>query len=871
MKKLLLIDGSNLMFRAYYATAYSGNLMQNSKGEYTNAVYAFTNMLNRIIEEEFTHALVAFDKGKATFRHKTYEDYKAQRKPMPDAFRAQLPKIKEVPEQLGIRTYESEDLEADDIIGTLATAFKEDFASIEVISNDRDLYQLLSDKVTMRIARRGLDIEDTYTPRKLLEETGLTPEQIPDFKGLMGDSSDNIPGIPGVGEKTAKRLILEYGSIEGIMKNLNELKGKQKERLEAHGEDAFKWRELVRLKTDADLGLTLDDLSYEGYDDDALIEFFESLEFHSLIKRMQKAPAQKREEHIETIDDAAKIPAILKGHTIFILESYGENYHHAEKLGFALVNDAGHHFVPYDVFLSSEAMQAFFEDPSQKKSTFDFKRAYVMMKQDGVRLRGVIFDLLLAAYVLNPSNTKEDFRIVASNFDYHDVPYLEDVYGKGKKSGIPDKATYIAYAHQKAQAIKTLEDQITEALDTRSQMSLFKDMEMPLAPILGDMEIEGIRLDTEALDAYRESIDTELESLSETIYSLSGETFNIDSPKQLSRILFEVLGLPAQKKKKTGYSTSIDVLKKLRDRHPIIEHIIRYRTLSKLKSAYVKSLFESVHDDGKIHTIYKQAYTQTGRLSSVDPNMQTVPIRTEEGRALRKVFIADGDHVLLAADYSQIELRILAHLAEENRLIDAYASGEDIHSLTGREVFGKDTLTDDERRMAKAVNFGILYGQGPYGLSEELGITRKEAEGIIRRYYERFPGIASYMDGVVETAEEKGYVETLYKRRRYIPEIKSSNFQQRDAGRRNAMNAPIQGTAADIIKLAMIDVEEALREEGLRARLILQVHDELVLHVPTDESERVQALLKRTMEQAADLKVPLTVDIASGSDLDEAK
>ncbi len=874
MKKLLLIDGSNLMFRAYYATAYSGNLMKNSKGDYTNAVYGFVRMLNVILKEDFTHAMVAFDKGKATFRHKEYEEYKAKRKPMPEEFRAQLEDIKKAPRKLGFPVYETDALEADDIIASLAYQFYDDFDEIEILSNDRDLFQLLNSKVYMRLSKRGLEPDQRYTRKTLKEDLGLKPEQIPDLKGLMGDASDNLPGIPGVGEKTALRLLHEYGSIEKLLKNAGELKGKLKERIDNHGKDAIKWRDLATVKTDADLGFSLDDLRYDGYDEEALIDFYERLEFHSLISQLEKPSSTEKEEkrkepHI--LRDEKEIKAALKDADALILETFGDNYHFAKKLGFALINNENEFFIPYDKAVGNDAFIAFLEDGSIKKSTFDLKKLSVCLSQDGVQPQGFDFDLLLAAYLLNPTNTKEDFKVIVSNFDYSDVDYHEEVYGKGAKAAVPDFNVYAEHATDKARAVKNLKNTMLDQIEKNGQQKLLEEIEMPLASILARMEIRGIRIDQEALDAFSDKIDAELKSVEAEIHDAAGETFNIGSPKQLGEILFEKLELPVIKKTKTGYSTNVDVLKKLKGEHPIIDHIMRYRTLSKLKSAYVNTLRDSIHDDGKIHTIYKQALTQTGRLSSIEPNLQTIPIRTEIGRDLRKVFIPAEGQKLLAADYSQIELRVLAHMAEEKTMIEAFKNGEDIHAITGKEVLGKENLSPDERRIAKAVNFGIIYGQSAWGLSEELDIPQREAQDFIERYYERFNGIKAFMDAVVERAKEKGYVETLFNRRRYIPELSSKIHAQREFGKRTAMNAPLQGSAADIIKIAMVDIEKRMRETELKSTMVLQIHDELVFNIAKGEEDRMDALVRKTMEQCVDMKVPLTVDIATGANLDEAK
>jgi len=870
MKKLLLIDGSNLMFRAYYATAYSGNLMQNSRGEYTNAVFGMANMLNLILKEEFSHILVAFDKGKSTYRHKEYEAYKAGRKPMPDEFREQLPLIKEITERLGIFTYETEALEADDIIGILTKKYYDDFDDIEIISNDKDLYQLLNHKVNMRISKRGLEPEKIFTEKTLDEELGIKPKQVPDLKGLMGDASDNLPGIPGVGEKTALKLIKEYGDIETLLKNVNELKGKLKERVEQHGEEALKWRKLATVITEYDLPISLKDIEYNGFDEDSLIAFYEKLEFHTFIKRLEKNNKKETVKFTVLTNDET-IETALDDDAFIILEAFNDNYHNAEKLGLAVVIKDKQYFIPYETLIKSKAAKAYLESHAFEKYTFDLKKMLVMLKQDGLNVANVTFDLLLAAYVINPSYTKDDFKVVAANFDYQDVPYKEDVYGKGAKQKVPAPSVFQDYAIRQAIAVKALKDELIKTLKDQNQFKLFNDIEMPLTSILADMEYTGVRLDVEALDAFNEQLEEEITSLTDAIHEDAGETFNISSPKQLGEILFEKLDLPSYKKSKTGYSTNVDVLKKLKDKHEIIDKIIRYRTLTKLQSTYVKGLKDSLHDDGKIHTIYKQAFTQTGRLSSIEPNLQNIPIRTEIGRDLRKVFIPEENHLMLASDYSQIELRVLAHMANEQTLIKAFKADEDIHSITGKEIFEKDTITSNERRIAKAVNFGIIYGQSAWGLSDDLEISQKEADTFINRYYKKFSGISTFMDKIIEQAKDKGYVETMFNRRRYIPEVKSKIYQQRELGKRTAMNAPLQGTAADIIKIAMVQIDKALKKEKLNAKMILQIHDELVFTIPKEEEDKATKLIKKVMEEACELKVPLTVSLAVGANLDEAK
>ncbi len=871
MKKLLLIDGSNVMFRAYYATAYSGNLMQNSKGEYTNAVFGLANMLNLIIKEDFTHALIAFDKGKETFRHKDFEDYKAKRKKMPEEFVGQLGYIRDLTERLGFFQYESESLEADDIIATIATKYYDEFDDIEIISNDKDLFQLLNSKVNIRLSKRGIKPERSYTKKDLKKDMGLDPNQIPDLKGLMGDASDNLPGIPGVGEKTALKLLHEYHDIETLLKNMNELKGKLKERVEEHHKQALMCKHLATVITDAELPITLDDIEYTGYDTDALIDFYQTMEFHSLIKRLDQKPKKKASLDVTTLTKEDDLTSTFAKDNAFILETFGSNYHHNDRLGFAWVNEHGSFYMSYDEAITSDSFRNFLEDKTKHKHVFDVKAMYVILMQEGITLKGVMFDLLLAAYVLNPLNTKEDFKVIVQNFDYDDVPYLDAVYGKGAKSAVPDEKIVKQYAIKKAVAIDALKETLNQEIKAQNQTQLLYQVELPLAKTLAKMEFEGIRIDQDALNSFNDQLEASIEEETKHIHTLAGEAFNVSSPKQLGVILFEKLNLPSYKTTKTGYSTGIDVLTKLKDKHEIISHIMNYRSLTKLQSTYVKGLKDAIHDDGHIHTIYKQAFTQTGRLSSIEPNLQNIPIKTELGREIRKVFIPRKNDVLIAADYSQIELRVLADMANEKQLTKAFLAGKDIHTTTAQELFEKASITSQERRIAKAVNFGIIYGQSAWGLSDDLNIKLKDAQTFIDKYYARFPGIATFMDSVIDQAKQEGFVTTILNRRRYIPEINSRIYAQREFGKRTAMNAPIQGSAADIIKLAMIKMDSELEAKNLQSKMVLQIHDELVFTVSKNEYDTMMELIKDVMEHAYDLTVPLNVDIASGDNLNDAK
>lgn len=872
MKKLILIDGSNIMFRAYYGTAYSGNLMQNSKGQYTNAVFGFVNMINSVLREDFTHILVAFDKGKETFRHKEYSDYKGGRKPMPDEFRSQIGLIKESLDVLGVKQREIALIEADDIIGTYAKHYYDEFDQIEIISNDKDLLQLLNDKVCQRSSKKGMQDYILYTPELLKEKMNVNPNQITDLKGLMGDASDNLAGIPGVGEKTAVKLLSEYSTLEGVLEDKDNIKGKLGERIREHFDNAILCKKIATLKTDVELILSLDDIEYKGVNEVEMLDFFKELELHSLIKRYIKKSNDVVEEfEYKIIQDIYELDSILIKDSFIVLETFNPNYHLAEALGFGIVNKKGNFFIPYDLLHQSLGMQMYLSDPSIAKSVFDVKKMKVILMKDGYDIAGVEFDLLLAAYILNPNNTKEDFRVIVSNFDYDNVEYYEEIYQKGVKYSIPPLAKYSAYAAKKAFAIHYLKETLLKQLIKNNQLSLLNDIELPLASVLAHMEFDGIMVDREKLQSLNVDVKAKIDKITVEIYEIAGVVFNIASPKQLGEILFDKLHLPFAKKTKTGYSTNVDILNKLKNHHPIIEKIMLFRTLSKLYSTYIVGLEHAILGDEKIHTIYKQAFTSTGRLSSTDPNLQNIPIRYEEGREIRKVFIPRPGNMLLASDYSQIELRVLAHMAKEKTLIESFKNDEDIHKKTAQQIFEKEDITSLERRQAKAVNFGIIFGQSAWGLSEEINISPKDAERFITKYYETFSGIKTYMDKVISDATSLGYASTLKNRRRYLPELKSSVYMQRESGKRNAMNAPIQGSAADIIKIAMIQIFNEMQKRKLKSKLLLQIHDELVFDVDKNELEEMDKLVKDTMENCIDLDVPLKVDKSFGKNLYETK
>ena len=879
MKTLVLIDGNSLMFRAYYATAYSGNLMKTSQGIYTNALFGFINMMNKVMTGyDHTHMLVAFDAGKTTFRHEFMESYKDGRKPMPDELRSQINLIKKYLDLLGVKRMELAPYEADDIVGTLTSFGERDgFDKIHVITGDKDLLQLASEKTVVHITRKGVTEMDSFTPEGVMERFEVTPSQIIDLKGLMGDPSDNLPGIPGVGEKTAIKLIKEFGTVENLLAHTDGLKGKMKERVEANGDQALLCKKMATIHCDVPDVPAFEELYYEGPLVKELGEFFKEMEFNTFLKNLTLAEQAKepiRVHETVIIQDISELEAMKYGPCALHIEIFEENYHQSTILGFGLADQDRSFYVPFEIAKASPAFLNFLQDSSLAKSVFDYKRAKVALMWQGLDLAGVDWDLLLMAYVLDPNTASPEFKKVALAYDYEDVAYDEEVYGKGAKRHIGELEMVAGHSLRIARAILALREPIRQRLEDQEQLELYQDMELPLAKVLAQMEFQGMSLDLEALKAMGRDLKGRIGTLETEIHELAGTSFNINSPKQLGEILFEKMGLPAAKKTKTGYSTSADVLEKLKDSHPVVEKILAYRTLTKLYSTYIEGLQKAVYEDGKVHTIFNQALTQTGRLSSVYPNVQNIPIRLEEGRLIRKAFVpSQPGWVILGADYSQIELRILAHISKTESLIEAFKLGEDIHRKTAMEVFKatEETMTDDLRRAAKAINFGIIYGMGSFGLSENLNITPKEAQRYIDHYKETYSGIKEYMEDTVKYAKLNGYVSTLYGRRRYIPELAQKNFAIRNFGERTAMNAPIQGTAADIIKVAMIDVFKAMKEQGVKSRLLLQVHDELIFEVPEEELALMSALVIQTMENVTTLDVPLKVESSAGPTWYDAK
>ena len=878
MNTLVLIDGNSLMYRAYYATAYSGNLMKTSQGIFTNALYGFVNMMNKVMDDyHHTHMLVAFDAGKTTFRHEFLETYKDGRKPMPDEMRSQINLIKKYLDLLGVKRLELPTYEADDIIGTLARlGEKADFEKIHIITGDKDLLQMADEKTTVHITRKGVTDIESFTPEAVFEKYELSPSQIVDLKGLMGDPSDNLPGIPGVGEKTAIKLLKEYQTVENLVANTASLKGKMKEKVEANVEQALLCKRMATIHTDVPLSVTFDDLLYQGPDVAGLIELFKEMEFNAFLKKMklQEVKDETPKAPVAIIGSLEELNTKIFKHSAIHVEIFEENYHHANILGIAVVNDEESYYVPFELAKQSEAFMTFLADEKIAKDIFDLKRSRVALMWQGFDLRGVAFDLLLATYIINPTNVSNEFKKVAMSYDYDDVLYDEEVYGKGAKRAIAEESQIARHSIDIATAVLKLKETALEQLKEQDQLTLYEEMEMPLADVLAEMEFNGMALDLKTLDEMGQDLKGRITALENEIYEHAGMSFNINSPKQLGEVLFEKLSLPVIKKTKTGYSTNADVLEKLSDAHPIIKSIMEYRTLTKLYSTYIEGLKKACYSDGKVHTIFNQALTQTGRLSSIEPNLQNIPIRLEEGRLIRKAFVpSEEGWVILGADYSQIELRILAHISNTESLIEAFKEGEDIHKKTAMDVFkvSEEEMTSDLRRSAKAINFGIIYGMSAFGLSENLNITQKEAKKYIDHYLKTYSGINQYMEDTVKDAKFHGYATTLFNRRRYIPELSQKNYALRQFGERTAMNAPIQGTAADIIKKAMIDVANAMKEKQVKSRLLLQVHDELIFEVPQEELDLMIELVTKTMEDVVKLQVPLKADYSYGPTWYDAK
>ncbi len=871
MSRIVIIDGNSLINRAYYAMQRP---MITSEGIYTQGIYGFLNMLNRALEDyEPEYMAVAWDRKAPTFRHKEYEDYKAGRKKMPPELAMELPLAKELLEAMSITNLELDGYEADDIIGTVARRAEEEGLEPLIITGDKDALQLATTKTKVLITKKGISEFDLYDEEKMKERYGLTPRQFIDLKGLMGDQSDNIPGIPGIGEKTGIKLLEQFGSVDQLLERTSEISNeKLRQKVEENANLAIMSKRLATIDRDAPIDFSLEGLKRGEYEKDKLIDILVKLEFNSFLKKMYlgDAPLPEKEVEIEFKSENIKThiveePGDLK--ELLNLTSQDEIYihifsdfSHKEKPtmdGVALLRGEDYYYISTEATLLSKgdglisALIEFLNGRKPRLSGHDLVDDIYALFCHGLSEVEIAWDTAIAQYVLDPSRSNYELKALSLEYFHKEFPEGSNE-GKGKE---------ILIAIRNIKAIQ--EGKIEEAGLER----VLKEAELPLVPVLASMEKEGFRIEKKALEDFGKELKAEINHITNEIYAMAGEEFNINSPKRLGEILFEKLELPAGKKTKSGYSTNAEVLDKLKDMHPIVELILRYRMLSKLNSTYVEGLVPLIADDGKIRAHFQQTVTATGRISCTEPNLQNIPVRNEYGRNLRKIFVPrDDDHILIGADYSQIELRVLAHLSGDEALIEAFNKGADIHRATASRVFGieYDKVTSMDRNRAKAVNFGVIYGMSGFGLSEELNISRKDAERYIKDYFAKHEKVREYMDGQVSMAKEKGYTETILGRRRYIPEVSSKNFMVRSLGERLAMNSPIQGSAADIIKLAMISVDKELKEKGYESKLILQVHDELIIDTLKSEEEAVSELLIRNMMGAMNLKVELESDLNKG-------
>lgn len=879
MDKIILLDGNSLSYRAFYAMP----ALKNKKGLYTNSVYGFTLMLERILEDtKPKYALVAFDKGKETFRHKSYEAYKGTRDKTPTELVEQFGYVRELIESYGIKYEEHFDYEADDIIGTYAKIAEKAGLEVIIVSGDKDLTQLASDNITVYYTKRGVTEIDYYTPEFINEKYGLTPQQIIDMKGLMGDKSDNIPGIPGVGEKTAIKLLTEYETVENVLENIDNISGKKlKERLTEGKEDAILSKKLATIFTDVPVDNKIEDLTFKE-NREKKKELFEKLEFVSFLRKLSQENSAADESETETEEEKIKKDIEIQiadkdtkldfKNSSLHIECYTEDYQNSDVLGVSVyVGDTAYIFSEENFFDNKYAIE--YLQSQEEKTVYDIKKIIYIAKKNNKEINGDVFDIKIANYLIDVTSKSEIDKIVF-NYLGEIISSNEEIYGKGAKRSLPTQEVLNSYIAKIAASILEVKPFMIKRLEEENMLDLYKNIEIKVARVLANMEFEGIHVSKKALDEMSHEFDERIKVLEGSIYTLAGSEFNIASPKQLGVVLFEDLGLPVVKKTKTGYSTAVEVLEQLQYKHDIIPLIMEYRTLTKLNSTYAKGLVKDITREGKIHTRYEQTLTQTGRLSSVNPNLQNIPTRIEEGKKIRKAFIpASNDRVILSIDYSQIELRVLAHIAQDKGMIDAFKHDVDIHTKTASDVNGVplDEVTPTMRREAKAVNFGIVYGISDFGLSNNLGITRKRAKEFIEKYLETFKGVDKYMTDIVEFAKEHGYVETLYNRRRSLPEINAKNKIIANLNARIAMNTPIQGTAADIIKIAMISAYNYIEESKVDAKLLLQVHDELIFDVSKDILEEFTDKMVTIMEEAANLDVKLKAEASSGPSWYDAK
>lgn len=888
-KKWMIIDGNSLINRTFYALPP----LTNSKGIHTNAVYGFASILLKIIEEEHPDYVgVAFDVKRPTFRHEKFQEYKAGRLKMPEELASQLPLLHEMLEAFGIQKISLEGYEADDLIGTLSKIGEEEGIAVNIITGDRDAFQLASPTTCVWYTKRGITDLDKMDEKAILDHYGVTPQQLIDVKALMGDKSDNIPGVPGIGEKTALKLIQQYKNLEEVYNHIEEIRGKKaRENLEMYREQAVLSQKLATIVRNIPLDINIEDFRLDNPYNERLIQLFQELEFHSLLEKVggqSSEPVEEREEvEFKTITELSQLQKLIqdiKKDQILYLQWQLEGAEHYKRelldLSIGLKNKECF-FISFDELsldILLKTMKEVFEDKTIKKIGHNMKDLFVFLQTQSIQLEGIDFDTYIAAYLLEPSDNNYDISVLSSKYLSKQLTSEEQLLGKGKSKKsfnaltIEEKSHYLM---SNLQALIRLHEEFSDKIKQQKMDNLYYEIELPLITVLGSMENLGFNVDQRELEDLSKEFGEKIDQLTMEIHQFAGEKFNINSPKQLGQILFEKLELPIIKKTKTGYSTNVEVLERLKDKHPIIEKIMDIRQLTKLKSTYVDGLMTIIDKDThNIHSSFNQTITSTGRISSSEPNLQNIPIRLELGRRIRKVFVPrKPEHYLVDADYSQIELRILAHISQDKNLIEAFNHNQDIHTRTASQVFGvpMEEVTSLMRSRAKAVNFGIVYGISDFGLAKDLNIPRQEAKEYIDRYLEEYSGVKSYMENIVKQAQKDGYVTTLFGRRRYLPELQSRNFNIRSFGERIALNTPIQGTAADVIKIAMVKVYDRLKKEKLKSQLILQVHDELIVESPQEELEQVKTIMIEEMENAASLDVILKADINWGKNWYQTK
>lgn len=880
-KRLIIIDGNSIINRAFYALPD----MSNSEGLKTNAIFGFVRMMFKIIEDyQPTHMSVAFDKKAPTFRHKQYADYKAGRKKMPDELAQQLQPLKDLLDKFNINRLELEGYEADDLIGTVARLGEENDFKVYIVTGDKDAIQLASHKTTTLITKKGVGEVEEYNYNSVLERYEMTPTQFIDLKGLMGDKSDNIPGVPGVGEKTGIKLLKQYSTIENLIEHTDELKGSIKKKIEENKDLALMSKELATIITNVPIEVKLEDLEYGDYNKDDVVEKFKEFGFTSLITKLLdieggettiKEEIDLKIEHLDNVEDFIKKAEENKKVIIDVIGKEGNILDKRVLYVFLSLDGNEIYYVNEDEL---PQIKTLLSNPEVKKYGYDLKEDYILLKPYEIELNSMDFDITIAEYLIDSkSSTSYECSAIAMKYLTRKIKSKEDLLGKGAKAKKFDEIEFdelSAYIGDILNTVNGVYPKMEENLKETEMDGLFYHVEMPLVEVLGSMEYIGMKVDKDQLNELKEKFTTIINELENEIFELAGEPFNINSPKQLGVVLFEKLGLPVIKKTKTGYSTNAEVLEKLRDKHEIIDKITEYRQIVKLNSTYVEGLLKIINPKtGRIHSSFNQTITTTGRISSTEPNMQNIPVKTEMGRDIRKVFVADDNCKLVDADYSQVELRVLAHMSGDENMIDAFKHGEDIHSKTASQIFDvniKD-VTSKQRIEAKAINFGIIYGKTDFGLSQDLNIPVATAKAYIDSYFNKYPKIKEFMDEAVESATETGYATTILNRRRYIPEIKASNFIVRNQGKRFAMNAPIQGSAADIIKVAMVNVYNKLKENNMKSRLILQVHDELIVEAVDEELEMAEKIVREEMENAQSMDVKLDVDLNTGDSWYETK